>query len=111
MAIGTAIGINWVGPSVGGTDRPGWSVLLHVTQAASSPLPGSTDRYLRPLEQALQRLPYDQVGECWKFSCDHLGQRLVVIKERNPIYFLACKITHEEPFCALIGGATNAIWL
>jgi hypothetical protein len=43
MAIGTAIGINWVGPSVGGTDRPGWSVQLHVTRAASSPLPGSTD--------------------------------------------------------------------
>jgi hypothetical protein len=34
-----------------------------------------------------------------------------VIKEENLIYSLACKITHADPFCALIGGATNAILL
>jgi hypothetical protein len=38
-----AVGIDWTGPSAGGTDRPEWSKLLQAAWAVTSMNPGGID--------------------------------------------------------------------
>jgi hypothetical protein len=57
----------------------------------------------------LWRLPYDQVGECWKFVWP-LGQRLTWFRKGLIDSRSMQNTTWSFHSCALIGGAANTIF-